>query len=57
MEIFGDVIEHDVFSNPEVDLNVAVSALILLIISGVLAGLMPASRAVKINPVDALRSE
>ena len=57
LEMFGDMIEHDAFSNPEVNLNVAVSALLLLIISGVLAGLMPASRAVNINPVDALRSE
>lgn len=57
LEIFGNMIEHDAFTRPEVDLNVAVTALIILIISGILAGLMPANRAVRINPVDALRSE
>jgi putative ABC transport system permease protein len=57
LEIFGDLIEHEAFTNPEVDFNVAFTALILLIISGVLAGLMPANRATRINPVDALRSE
>ncbi|MEQ8324399.1 MAG: ABC transporter permease [Vicingaceae bacterium] len=57
LEIFGDLIEDDAFTNPEVDFSVAITAIIVLIFSGVLAGLMPASRAVRINPVDALRSE
>ncbi len=57
LELFGDKIEHDAFTNPEVDFGIAVTALITLIISGILAGLMPANRAVRINPVDALRSE
>ena len=57
LELFGEYIEHDIFTRPEVDLNVAITALIVLIIAGILAGLMPANRAVRINPVDALRSE
>jgi putative ABC transport system permease protein len=57
LELFGGYIDHDAFTNPEVDFSVAVTALIILIIAGVLAGLMPANRAVRINPVDALRSE
>jgi putative ABC transport system permease protein len=44
------------FNNPTVDLNVAVTSLIVLIISGAFAGLIPATRAVSVLPVEALRS-
>ena len=47
----------EMFDNPEVDFNKAVSALIVLIISGALAGLIPARRATQIKPIDALRDE
>ena len=47
----------EMFKNPEVDFNVALSALIILIISGIFAGFIPAKRAVSIKPIDALRSE
>ena len=57
LEIFGKTVEHDIFANPEVDFSVAITALIVLVISGVVAGLMPARRAVRINTADALRSE
>jgi putative ABC transport system permease protein len=45
------------FSNPTVDFNVAVKALIILIVSGAIAGMIPAKRAVSIKPIDALRDE
>jgi putative ABC transport system permease protein len=57
LELLGGYIEDDSFTNPEVNFGTAVTAIVILIISGVLAGLMPANRAVRINPVDALRSE
>lgn len=47
----------EMFTNPTVDLNVAVKALLLLIVSGALAGFIPARKAVAIKPVEALRSE
>jgi putative ABC transport system permease protein len=47
----------NMFMNPEVDLAVALKALAILILSGALAGLIPAARALKIKPIEALRSE
>jgi putative ABC transport system permease protein len=45
------------FLHPEISFKVGITALIILIISGVFAGLIPAKRAVSIKPVDALRDE
>ena len=47
----------DMFSQPSVDIGVVISALIILIISGLGAGLIPAQNAIKVKPVDALRTE
>jgi putative ABC transport system permease protein len=47
----------EMFSHPEVDFSKAISALIILIISGAVAGLIPAQRATQIKPIDALRDE
>ncbi len=49
--------ENMIFRNPGVDFNIAMAALAILIVSGALAGLMPAKRAVSIKPIDALRDE
>jgi len=58
LEVVNETIGQDVpmFNNPTVDLNVAVNALIVLIISGAFAGLIPATRAVSVLPVEALRA-
>jgi putative ABC transport system permease protein len=45
------------FINPSVDLVTVIIALIILVISGLLAGLIPAQNAIRIKPVDALRTE
>jgi putative ABC transport system permease protein len=55
METFG--IRAEMFKDPGVDLTVALFALLALIVSGTLAGLLPATRAVRIRPVAALRYE
>ena len=44
------------FANPSVDIKVILIALLILIFFGVLAGLIPAIRATKIKPIDALRT-
>ena len=49
--------ELDLFQHPEVDFRVAVGALLLLLISGMIAGFFPARRAAGILPVEALRDE
>lgn len=48
---------QQMFMNPGVDFKVAVTALLILIVSGVLAGFIPARRAVAMKPIDALRYE
>lgn len=45
------------FTNPTIDFGIATTALIILIVSGALAGLIPARKAIKIKPIDALRTE
>jgi putative ABC transport system permease protein len=47
----------DMFVNPSVNLGVVVSALVILIFSGLLAGFIPAQSAIKIRPIEALRTE
>lgn len=46
-----------VFVNPEINMNAAITALLLLVGAGTLAGMIPASRAIRIKPIDALRTE
>lgn len=47
----------DMFVNPSVSIGVVVSALLILIFSGLLAGFIPAQSAIKIRPIEALRTE
>ena len=47
----------DMFANPSVNLGVVSVALTILIITGLLAGLIPAQTAVKLRPIEALRTE
>jgi putative ABC transport system permease protein len=45
------------FRDPEVNISIAIQALLLLIITGTLAGLIPARHAARIRPIEALRDE
>ncbi|MEJ0085148.1 MAG: ABC transporter permease [Pseudomonadota bacterium] len=45
------------FSHPQMDFKTAMVALLVLIVSGVLASIMPASKAAAVNPITALQDE
>jgi putative ABC transport system permease protein len=45
------------FRRPEVNLTMALSALGVLVVAGIFAGLVPAQRAISIKPIDAIRDE
>jgi len=49
--------EGNMIHNPQVDFNVAINALIILVVSGAIAGFIPARKAISIKPIDALRYE
>jgi len=57
LEGIGPFIESDFFTNPEVDVNIAIGTTIILVIAGALAGFFPARRAASIKPVVALRDD
>ena len=52
-----DNITMTLFSNPTVDILTCVEALVVMITAGVVAGLIPARKAVKVKPIEALRAE
>jgi putative ABC transport system permease protein len=45
------------FFNPSADWGVAVSALVILVAAGIIAGYIPARRAAAIKPIEALHDE
>ena len=49
--------EITMFVNPTVGVDVAIEATLVLIISGAIAGLVPAMNAAKVRPIEALRAE
>ena len=51
------VAQATVFSNPTVDISIAIQATLTLIIAGTLAGFFPARKAVMIKPIEALRAD
>jgi putative ABC transport system permease protein len=50
-------IDTGMFSSPEVNIQTAFLSLLVLVICGALAGLIPATKAASINPIEALHSE
>jgi putative ABC transport system permease protein len=57
MLLGGPGANTEMFLHPGVDFRVAMTALAILVVSGALAGFIPARRAVSVKPIDALRYE
>lgn len=55
MEVLGESIQ--IMQNPTVGLGTAVGVTIVLIVAGTIAGLVPARKAMKVRPIEALRAE
>ncbi|WP_396590637.1 ABC transporter permease [Allomuricauda sp. R78024] len=47
----------DMFVNPSVSVGVVSGALMILMVSGLLAGFIPAQSAIRVRPIEALRTE
>jgi putative ABC transport system permease protein len=58
VNVAGDVLpKTEYFAHPRVNLAVGLAATVVLVFAGTLAGLFPAVRAARINPIAALRVE
>jgi len=57
LEVLAPHTQIEFFMNPSVDLRVAFSATVLLVLSGAIAGFFPARKAASILPIEALADE
>ena len=57
LALIGPTIETPAFTNPNVRASTVITATVILIIAGVLAGLIPAIKAANVKPIVALRDK
>ena len=55
LESLGPNLQGDYFKDPEINFQVALTTLGILIVSGAVAGYIPARKAAAINPIEALK--
>lgn len=54
---FAETVDTEYFSNPTVPFEIAILALVILILAGMFAGILPSYRAIQIKPIEAIRTE
>jgi len=57
LALVGPNIQSDAFANPSVRMSTVITATIILVVAGVLAGLIPAMKAANVKPIVALRDK
>lgn len=57
MKVNSGLFEATMFYNPTVGIGVCIAATVVMIVAGTLAGLIPARKAARIRPIEALRAE
>ncbi|MFC7357972.1 ABC transporter permease [Jejudonia soesokkakensis] len=57
LQIVSPLVNNDFIKAPQVDFTTAMTTVIILIVAGGLAGYIPARRAARIKPIEALRDE
>lgn len=55
--IDSGLFEMTIFSNPTVGIDVCLLATLVMVVAGTIAGLIPARKAARIRPIEALRAE
>ena len=56
-QVDNGLFQAQMFVNPTVDLATCIQATVLMIVAGTMAGMIPARKAAKIRPIEALRAE
>ncbi len=57
MKVNSGLFEATMFYNPTVGIDVCVAATVVMVVAGTLAGLVPARKAARVRPIEALRAE
>lgn len=57
MKVDSGLFTATMFVNPTVGIDVCIEAMLVLVVAGTLAGIIPARKAAKIRPIEALRAE
>lgn len=56
-DVVAEMPDSGSFSNPQIQLDAVVNALLTMMMMGTIAGVLPALRAISIRPVEAIRTE